>query len=138
MRRPQVAPVGVVCSSLAVAAASACSASGSQSSADCAEQVRTDSVVYTSHGVTERQPRRHASAERAECEDVGKDAAGSVFPDDPTRVATWAFDGYPPAAVLGVRYGNGSFGVFIADSLSVEERERIHEDLVGGRGLRPS
>jgi hypothetical protein len=85
--------------------------------------------VYTSNGTSERRASRYASAERANCEDVGEAAAGSVFPADPSHVTTWAFDGYPPAKVLGVRYGKDSFGVFIADSVPADERERMYAGL---------
>lgn len=116
-----------------VVAVGGCSGSGPQTFADCAAQVRADGVVYTSNGVTERKASKYASAERADCHDVGQDAAGSVFPDEPSQVATWTFPGYPPAKVLGVRYGTDSFGVFIADSVPSEERERIYEDLASTR-----
>lgn len=85
--------------------------------------------MYASIGTTERRASRHASAERADCEDVGADAAGSVFPDDPDEVATWTFEGYSHDQVLGVRYAGGSFGVFVAASLAAEDSRRIHADL---------
>src|SRR5690349_15313842 len=71
--------------------------------ADCASQIRADGVVYTSDGYSGLEAREHATAERAECHDVGPDAKGSVFPDVPDRVATWAFEGHPTDEVLGVR-----------------------------------
>jgi hypothetical protein len=106
---------------------------GSQTSSDCSAQVRADGIVYTSHGYTERSATKHSSAEEADCEDVGPDAAGSVFPESPRHVTTWTFANYPPAKVLGVRSGNkDSFAVFVADSVPPDERDRIYEDLVSG------
>lgn len=121
----------MVCASLVVLAALAgCSDSGAQTSADCEAQVRVGDVVYTAIGTTERRAAPHASAERADCKDVGEDAAGSVFSEDPDEVATWAFDGHSPDKVLGVRYGKDSFGVFVADSVSADGIERIFTDLL--------
>ena len=106
---------------------------GSQTSSDCSAQVRADGIVYTSHGYTERSATKHSSAEEADCEDVGPDATGSVFPESPRHVTTWTIANYPPAKVLGVRSGNmDSFAVFVADSVSPDERDRIYEDLVSG------
>ncbi|MCD6638990.1 MAG: DUF6281 family protein [Nocardioides sp.] len=102
---------------------------GSESSGDCSAQVRADGIVYTSHGYTERKASRHSVADQAVCEDVGEDAAGSVFPEHPQQVTTWSFRGYPPEVVLGVRSDKDSFAVFVADSVPDAERERIYRDL---------
>lgn len=99
------------------------------SAADCASQVRLDGVVYTSHGYAERIATRHSAADAAECHDVGKDAAGSVFPARPRQVTTWTFGGYPPEKVLGVRFDQDSFEVFVADSVPRAKRERIFREL---------
>ena len=114
---------------LVVVAATACSQTGSQSSADCADQVRLAGVVYTWNGTTDREATRHASADRAECDDTGEDPQGSVFPDEPAQVQTWMIDGYSPAQVLGLRYDDGSYGVLIADILGADEQRRIRADL---------
>jgi hypothetical protein len=107
-----------------------CSASGgSETSGDCQAQLRADGTVYTSYGYTERSATKFSSADEADCEDVGEDAAGSVFPEHPRQVTTWVFPGYPPEEVLGVRLDQDSFAVFVADSVSPEERDRIYEDL---------
>lgn len=107
---------------------------GSQTASDCSAQVRADGIVYTSHIYTERSATEFSSAEEADCEDFGPDAAGSVFPESPRHVTTWRFANYPPAKVLGVRFGNtDSFAVFVADSVPPEERDRIYEDLASGR-----
>lgn len=110
---------------------SSCSeeSSSSQATADCQEQVRADGVVYTSHGYTEQPASRHGVADRARCDDVGQDAAGSVFPEDPEQVTTWSFPGYPPEQVVGVRFDKDSFAVFVADTVADAERERIYREL---------
>lgn len=99
-------------------------------------QVRADGIVDTLHGYTERKASKYSSAEVADCQDVGPDAAGSVFPEPPRNVATWTFTGYPPAKVLGVRSGRDSFAVFVADFVAPEEREQIYEDLARGSRAR--
>ncbi len=74
---------------------SGCSGDDSpQSTADCEAQVRAGDTVYTSYGFTERNAARHSVAERADCEDVGEDVAGSVFSENPQQVNTWSFPGY--------------------------------------------
>ena len=87
-------------------------------------------VVYTSHGMTDRRASEYSTAEEADCQDVGQDAAGSVSPEQPHHVTTWEFPGYSPATVLSVRYGEDSFGVFLAESLGPDERERVYADLI--------
>ena len=107
--------------------------SGSQTSSDCSAQVRADGIVYTSYGFTESSPTKFSLVEEADCEDVGQDAAGSVFSESPRTVMTWRFAGYPPVKVLGVRSGNtDSFAVFVADSVPPEERDRIYNELASG------
>lgn len=109
---------------------SGCSGNGgTQTSGDCSAQVRVDGVVYTSHGFTDRKASRHSVADRADCDDVGEDAVGSVFPDHPKQVTTWSFRGYPPEEVIGVRFDKNSFAVFVADSVPEAERERIYREL---------
>ncbi len=103
---------------------------GSETSSDCQAQVRSDGIVYTSYGHTERRATKFSSAAEADCEDVGANPAGPVFPKSPRTVTTWRFADYPPVKVLGVRSGNtDSFAVFVADSIPPEERDRIYEEL---------
>lgn len=126
--------IAVVTTSLTLAfIVSGCSGDGgSQTSSDCSAQVRADGIVYTSHGYTERKASRHSVADQADCEDVGEDAAGSVFPEHPQQVTTWSFRGYPPEEVLGVRSDKNSLAVFVADSVPDAERERIYRELRRG------
>ena len=97
--------------------------------ADCSSQVRVGDEVFTSYAFTRAQATRQGVADAAECHDVGADPAGSVFPDDPRQVRTWSFEGYSPDEVLGVRAGDDAFAVFIAESVSATERDRIADGL---------
>ncbi|MBC9732419.1 DUF6281 family protein [Nocardioides marmotae] len=116
---------------LGVVVAAGCSPAGSPSSADCSAQIRVADVVYTSHGSTSRDATRHGRADEAQCHDIGPDAGGSVFADDPEQVRTWTFEGYSPDEVLGVKYGTNGFGVFVADTVQPDQRERIYAELSG-------
>lgn len=96
---------------------------------DCTTQIRLGSTVYSSYGFVDRSAVRHTSAERADCEDVGEDARGSVFPAEPEQVRAWTFPGFSPDEVVGVRFDESSLEVFIADTLPDGERERLFEQL---------
>ena len=101
---------------------------------DCTTQIRVGSTVYSSYGATEKQASRYTNADRADCEDVGRDARGSVFPEQPEQVAAWRFPTYPPEKVLAVRADRDTFYVFTADSLPDRERDQILRDLRRQRG----
>lgn len=122
--------IALLCSISLVA--TGCSQAAPQSAVDCPDQIRAEAAVYTWHGSAEQHATAHATADLAECDDAGEDPQGSVFPADPAQVRTWTFDGHPSAKVLGVANPDGSFGVFIADSVTPDERERIVLDLSGG------
>lgn len=100
-----------------------------QSAADCTNQIRYDGRVYSSYGHTDRDAISFGEAEEAECHDVGVGAAGSVFPDDPARVTTWSFAGYPTDEVLGVRFDEDTFAVYVADGLPRAKSDRIFREL---------
>jgi hypothetical protein len=97
--------------------------------ADCGDQVRLDEVTYTGYGYTDRKPVPFAMAHKADCHDVGKDAPGLVFPDNPQQVEAWRFEGYSPKNVLAVPFRNDSYEVFIAESLPEAETDRILAEL---------
>ena len=103
---------------------------GSAGTADCPDRIRCEGAVFTSYGYTSRAGRGHGSALEAVCEDTGNDARGSVFTDESRLVATYRFAGYPPSEVLGVKIGRiDGLAVFVADSVSAEERDRIYREL---------
>jgi hypothetical protein len=118
---------------LALAGCGAPGTGESTAAADCANQVRVEGVVYTSHGYTDAPGTKLGTADWAECWDVGspgREPLGSVFPEDPRQVTTWSFEGYSSDQVLGVRNGNNPpFAVFVADSVPRAERERIFREL---------
>ena len=129
MRRRETDRMKFLVLCLVMVATAGCSQAGTKSAADCAAQIRVAGVVYTSYGTTNRQAMRHVAADEAQCHDVGPNADGSVFADNPDQVRTWTFESYSPADVLGVKYDKDGFGVFIADNVPVDERERIYADL---------
>jgi hypothetical protein len=100
-----------------------------QAAADCTNQVRLDGRVYSSYAYTDRSAQRYGQAEQAECHDTGDNPAGSVFPDEPSMVTVWSFDGYPPEDALGVRFDEGSFAVYVADSVPRKDERRIYREL---------
>lgn len=110
-----------------------CSTAGSDGASDCNTQVRVDGITYTSVGlgIAEHEATKFSTAELADCDDVGKDARGSVFPEHPRQVNTWKFPGYPASEVVGIRFEHDSLTVLVADSIPREERDQIFEDLGG-------
>jgi len=127
--RTSLARVAAGCA-LALGALAGCAASECrQAAADCQNQVRIDGRVYTGWGFTQLDATRFTLADRAECHDTGTCPVGSVFPDDPRQVTVWSFDGYPTATVVGVRSYEGSFEVFVADSVPRADRDRILREL---------
>ena len=96
---------------------------------ECTSQIRLHGVIYSGYGYTDDEATRLGTADEAVCHDVGRDAPGSVFPDDPHQVAVWTFAGYASDQVLGVRFGQESFAVFIAESVPRRQADRILSEL---------
>lgn len=116
-------------------AVAGCSTAGESSAAnDCQGQVRVGDIVYTSLGLTDREASRFSTAEVADCDDVGPDPQGNVFPEHPRLVQTWRFAGYPTDEVIGVRLDQDSFNVYFADSVPRGEADRITEELESADG----
>ncbi len=87
-------------------------------------------MIYSAYGYTDREATtRLVTVDEADCHDVGRNAPGSVFPDDARQVAAWTFDGYASDQVLGVRFAQDSFTVFVADSVPRDQGERILRQL---------
>ena len=118
---------------LVAVAASACSVlggGGSVATADCGTRIRSAGVVFTSSGFIRQGGTAYGTALESVCEDVGKDARGSVFTDESRRLTVFRFAGYPPSQVLGARSARvRGFEVFVADTLDRDERDRIFEEL---------
>lgn len=111
---------------------SAIRAGGGQGAAsDCNNHVRVGGIIYTSVGIIERGATRFSTAELADCDDVGADARGSVFPKHPQRVDTWEIPGYSTDEVLAICLDQESFDVLASEAIPAEERERILDDLAG-------
>ena len=100
-----------------------------ESAADCTNQVRLGGVIYSGYGYSDRRAKEFATADEAECHDVGVDASSSVFPADPRQVSVWAFPGYSPDKLLGVPFDKDTFEVFIAESVPHREMDRILDKL---------
>ena len=112
---------------LTASAVAGCASGGG--SADCDAQIRSGNIVYTARGFTEIPAAKHGEAEVASCDDNGEDASGAYFPDDASRVTTWEFEGFSPDDVLGVRFEEGTLSVYVSDSVSLDERERLIKEL---------
>lgn len=96
---------------------------------ECTPQIRMGSVVYSGYAYTDRHATEFATAEEADCHDMGPSAQGSVFPDHPRQVVVWSFRGYAPEKVLGVRFDKDSFAVFVAESVPRLDIDRITGEL---------
>jgi hypothetical protein len=96
---------------------------------ECTPQIRMNGKVYTGYGYTDRQATKFTKADEADCHDVGRDPAGSVFPDSPRQVEVWTFADYSSKQVVGVRFNEDTFSVFIAQSVPRDEAERIEREL---------
>ncbi|RYU14349.1 DUF6281 family protein [Nocardioides iriomotensis] len=107
---------------------------------ECTPEIRFDGVVYSAYDYTDQGATKFGTADEADCHDVGREAPGSVFPNDPRQVAVWTFGGYTSEQVLGVRFGPDSFMVFIADSVPRDQAEHISRTLRKGalRAVRSS
>jgi hypothetical protein len=108
-----------VCTVLLGLLAAGCTADEGTTSADCAVAIRHDGTVYVEAGFTKHPAVASGQAERSECHDVGPDAAGTVFPEEPRLVHVVAFEGHDARQVLGVRDGKQA-RVFVADGVDAE------------------
>jgi Family of unknown function (DUF6281) len=125
----QSTAVAVTVAFLVAGCASSTKAREGSAAYECTTQIRLHGVIYSGYGYTDQEATRLGTADEAVCHDVGRDAPGSVFPDDPRQVAVWTFAGYAPDQVLGVRFGQDSFAVLIADSVPRHQADRILSEL---------
>ena len=98
-------------------------------SMDCSARVRLDGRVYNEAGYVDRGATRWGVADEAACHDVGDDPEGSVFLDHPQQVTALAFPGFAPEEVLGVRFDEETFRVFVVESLPRADDDNIVEEL---------
>jgi Family of unknown function (DUF6281) len=125
----QSTAVVVVVAFLLAGCASSTKAPEGSAAYECTSQIRLHGVIYSGYGYTDQEATSLGTADEAVCHDVGQDAPGSVFPDDPHQVAVWTFAGYASDQVLGVRLGQESFVVFIAESVPRDQADRILSEL---------
>lgn len=57
-----------------------------------------------------------------------------TFPTDPDQVDVWSFDGYDPSEVIAVRQPDGTFGVFVAETMPAAEVDDVIDVLSGAGG----
>lgn len=103
---------------------------GGEASADCAQLMRFEDVVYVGFGTTGRDVREEVGeGDLSDCDDMGEDAQGAFFPSEPEQVTVVALEGYEPAEVLGVRDDVGTVTIYVAESVPDEQRDTILEEL---------
>ena len=97
--------------------------------ADCSARVRLDGRVYDEGGYVDRGATRLGIADEAACHDVGYDPEGSVFLDHPRQVTVWAFPGFAPEEVVGVRFDEETLRVFVVESFPRADVDNLVEEL---------
>ncbi len=105
-----------------------------EASAECVPFIRRKGITYRGYGYTAERPRPFSRAEVADCRDTQPDSPGSVFASTPPKEAVGTFRGFPAEEVLGVRFNETTYSVFIAQSLPRAKGEAILADLRGPRG----
>ncbi|WP_341925536.1 DUF6281 family protein [Nocardioides psychrotolerans] len=111
----------------------ACAGAGSgggEVSADCAQLMRFEDVVYVGFGTTGRDVSEEVGeGALSDCDDMGQDPQGAFFPTEPDKVPLVALEGYEPAEVIGVRADDGTVTIYVAESVPDEDRDAILEEL---------
>ena len=91
--------------------------------------MRLDGRVYNEGGYVDRGATRLGIADEAACHDVGDDPEGSVFLDHPRQVTVWAFPGFAPEEVVGVRFDEETLRVFVVESFPRADVDNLVEEL---------
>ena len=118
---------GAVILTVAFSACSQSGGEGGQTAGDCAAAVRFEGAVYVEGGFSDQPAKRLGRADRASCSDVGPDARGVYFADDPAPAPVWSYAGYDPAQVVGVRESGRTFRVFLAEDLPAGAKREIRQ-----------
>ena len=100
-------------------------AESSPAAPDCAVAVRHQGTVYVEAGLTTHRGTRVGEVDLSSCDDMGEDARGTYFPDDPEHVTVWSFRGQDPGRVLGVAVPGGVRRVLVAEDLTRPERRAL-------------
>lgn len=88
--------------------------------------MRRDSTTYAEAGFTDHVASKVGQADEADCDDMGADnAPGAYFPANPHQVDVWSFDGLDSSMVIGARESQGTFRVFIAETVSKAEAKEL-------------
>lgn len=91
---------------------------------DCSQQVRLDEEVYNAGVITKQSPQGDITrVEVSDCADVGRDPAGAYFPDDATVISAQIYG--EDDEVLGVPLDEGTWQVYLAESISPAERRQF-------------
>ncbi len=88
---------------------------------DCGLAIRSEGTVYSEAGFVKGPAKSVGQADFASCDDVGEDARGAYFPDDPRQVEVWSFEGQDTGRVLGTLESNGRYRVFVAEGQDADE-----------------
>jgi len=98
--------------------------------AECQPQVRLGDQVYEAWSYTDQEPGPMVGdADAADCDDVGEEPEGAVFPENPEQVPAWSFRGFPTDQVIGVRFDQDTFTVFINEAVPQRRAEAISTEL---------
>lgn len=108
-------------------ALSACSQPGGEggASADCAVAVRFEGTIYVEAGFSRLAAEKLGSGDLSSCADVGRDARGMYFADDPAHVSVWSFPGFDSGHVIGVRESEQRVRVLFAENLPISAKRQI-------------
>ena len=107
-------------------AAMGCSTAGT-GAFDCATVVRLGATEYIERGFTRDVGTPLGDADLSECDDVGADARGAYFPEDPTTVNAWAVPGFDTSDVVAITYNDRLYGVLVSEDAARHIQARVIE-----------
>jgi len=91
---------------------------------DCQSGVRFNGATYTEVGYIDVVGGRTGEAVLGECDDQGRDPAGTTFPEDARTVEVWALRKVDPGEAIGRKTAYG-VQVFVADGLDDDQRAAV-------------
>jgi hypothetical protein len=100
---------------------------------DCVTLVRQEGTMFREVAFSGHEAMRAGQADRSDCGDMGVEARGAYFPSEPDQVPIWSFDGYDPSKVIGVQQPDGTFGVFVTETMPEADVGDVIDGL-GGAG----
>jgi hypothetical protein len=68
---------------------------------------------------------RLGQADSSDCDDAGRNATGSYFPQDSQQVTVWALPGLNPTTGIGVHLAEDTYIVYFARETPPEEKQKI-------------